>query len=84
MPCTISADTRHVEWICRLWAACQGKVRVAILYPDLSALLLHMFCRWSTVWRNFELGVLLVVIAVERYSFLQRRVGWIIPLMLLN
>ncbi|KAI4821371.1 hypothetical protein KUCAC02_029305, partial [Chaenocephalus aceratus] len=18
-------DTRHVEWVCRLWAACQGK-----------------------------------------------------------
>lgn len=77
MPSTISADSRHVEWICRLWAACQGKVRVPILYPDLSAMLLHMFCQWSTVWRNSELGVLVAVIAVERYSFLQRCLGLI-------
>lgn len=56
-------DTRHVEWVCRLWAACQGKVRVPILYPDLSALLLHVFCQCCAVQRNPEIRVLIAVIA---------------------
>lgn len=62
------ADTRHVEWVCRLWAVCQGKVRVPILYPDLSAQLLHVFCQCFAVQRNPKRIVLIAVIATLPYS----------------
>lgn len=57
------AGTRHVEWVCRLWAACQGKVRVPILHPDLSDQLRHVFCQCIAVQRNRERIVLIAVIA---------------------
>lgn len=62
------ADTRHVEWVCRLWAVCQGKVRVPILYPDLSAQLLHVFCQCFAVQRNPKRIVLIAVIATLPYT----------------
>lgn len=56
-------DTCHVEWVCKLWAVCQGKVRAPILYPDLLALLLHVFCQCFSVQRSPEIIVLIAVVA---------------------
>jgi len=60
----------YVEWVCRLWAVCQGKVRVPILYPDLSALLLHVFCQCCAAQRNPEIRVLIAVIAAQPCIYL--------------
>lgn len=64
-------DTRHVEWVCRLWAACQGKVRVPILFPDLSTLLLHVFCQCCSAQRNPEIRVLIAVLRTPSVVFLR-------------